>query len=301
MHVLISGATGFVGRTLAAALVNQGHQVSAISRSPGSARRELAELSGCISWDDVESRASESLVGVDAIVHLAGESVVGRWSVAKKDRIRSSRVQTTRMLVHAMQQAEQAPAVLVSASAVGYYGETGDSIVDETSAPGEDFLARVCVSWEEAARLPERFRVVTTRIGLVLGTAGGALRAMLPAFRMGLGGRLGSGRQWWPWVHVNDVVGVIEHALHDPSTRGALNVVSPDGVQQKAFAATLGKLLHRPVGVPAPAPLLKLALGEFSHELLASRRVHPKATLASGYVFRFRELDHALRNLLAPS
>ena len=236
------------------------------------------------------------------MVHLAGESVVGRWTKAKKARIRDSRVLGTRTLAEAVTGMESKPRVLVAASAIGFYGDRGDEVLNEESPPGTGFLAEVCREWESASDPVERagVRVVQIRTGVVLSKHGGALGQMLLPFRLGLGGRLGSGQQWLSWIHVDDFVGAVQHVLGSETARGPVNLVGPNPVRNAEFTTALGKALSRPTVLSAPAFALRLALGEMADEtLLASQRVRPGRLLASGYEFRFRELGGAFANILS--
>lgn len=302
-RILITGVTGLVGSRLAAALVGRA-EIVALSRNPGSAQEKVAALSRAWQWSPEGPVPEQAIQGVDAVVHLAGESVSGRWSDARKHAIRSSRVDGTRRLVEAIaaQPEGQRPHVLVSASAIGYYGDTGDRDVFESDPPAtDDFLAEVCVAWEREALRAEELgvRVVTPRLGLVMAREGGALEQMLPLFKMGLGGKLGSGKQWWPWIHLDDVVGILQHAIASTDLRGAINATAPTPVRQAEFAQVLASILRRPSFLPAPAFAIKTALGEFGTEVLGSRKVLPERVLASGYEFRFPRLDAALRDLIA--
>lgn len=303
LRILITGVTGLVGTRLAAALVMGRCEIVALSRDPVRAQEKIAALSRTWMWSPGEPIPKEAIQGVDAIVHLAGESVSGRWTEERKRAIRSSRVDGTRRIVDAIaaQPEGQRPYTLVSASAIGYYGDTGERDVVETDPPAQgDFLADVCVAWEREASRAEEFgvRVVTPRLGLVMAREGGALEQMLPIFKLGLGGKLGSGKQWWPWIHLDDVVGIIQHAIGNPELRGPINATSPMPVRQAEFADVLASILHRRALVPAPAFAIKTLLGEFGTEVLGSRKVLPHRTLASGYEYRFPELGAALRDLL---
>ncbi len=293
--VLLTGGTGFVGRALAKALAARGDRVVLTSRDPERARRTVPEASTV-----VERADAAALRGVSAVVNLAGEPVAGRWSASKKQAIEKSRVVGTRALVRALSEvpAAERPRVLVSASAIGYYGDRGEEILEETSAPGTDFLAGVCRGWEDAANEARGsgVRVVTPRIGLVMGD-GGALAAMRPLFAMGFGGPLGSGRQWWAWIHLDDVVGLSLLAIDRDDLEGAINATAPDPVRQVDHARALGRAMHRPAFVPAPSFALRTALGDFSVELLASRRVVPARALSLGFAFRHPRVDEALADV----
>lgn len=293
MRALVTGATGFVGRRL----LEQLSQPVIVSRDAAKAQRQIPRAQVC-GWDpEREPAPTAALEGVEAVFHLAGEPVAeGRWTAAKKRRIRDSRILGTRNLVAGLAQVERRPAVLVSASAVGIYGSRGDETLDESSAPAHDFLADVCRAWEDEARHAEALgiRVVHLRIGIILGPNGGALGKMLPIFRFGLGGPLGNGRAWMPWIHLDDIVGLLLHAAASDDLRGPMNAVAPQPVTNREFTKTLAGVLRRPALFPAPAFALRAALGEFSQVLLASQRVTPRVALATDYRFRFPELRGAL-------
>ena len=300
MRVLVTGATGLVGRALVRDLVAQRDDVVVVSRDPARASALLPGIAGAHAWSPLaEPLPAEALVGADAVVHLLGEPIAGRWTAAKKRAIRETRVESTHNLVEALRSVPQRPAVLVSASAMGYYGTRGGDELTEASPPGQGFLAGVAQEWEnEASRAGKLgLRVVTLRTANVLAPDGGVLRPLRRLFRLGLGGPMGSGRQWWPWVHVADEVGIIRLALTG-ALSGAVNVVAPGIVRQRHFARMLGRVLHRPALVPAPAWALRLVLGELAAEALASQRMAPRAALAADYAFRFPDLELALRDLL---
>ena len=297
MRVAVTGATGFIGRELCAALLRDGHTVVALTRDP---RRAQAALPGALvaNWGD----PAAALPPVDGVVNLAGESVAGRWSEEKKRRLRESRIAGTRRLVEAIASAVERPTVLVSASAVGYYGDRGEETLTEASGPGRDFLAQLCQEWEAEAQSAEALglRVARLRLGVVLDRDGGALSQMLTLFRLGAGGPLGSGRQWFPWVHRADVVGLFRFALETAEASGPINAVAPHLVRNSEFARALGQALHRPALAPAPAFALRLVLGEFAETLLGSQRVLPERAEALCYAFRFPQLAPALRAILGP-
>lgn len=302
-RVLITGVTGLVGTRVAASLLMNRCEIVALSRDPARAQEKVPAVTRAWRWTDDEPLPTVALQGLDAVVHLAGESVGGgRWTDARKAAIEKSRIDGTRRLVDAIeaQPAGQRPLVLVSASAIGYYGETGDREVQESDPPGDDFLAKVCVGWEREAMRAEELgvRVVRLRIGLVMSREGGALERMIPLFKMGLGGKIGSGNQWWPWIHLDDVVGLIQHAIATEDMRGAYDATAPTPMRQSEFAQVLARVLHRPAFLPAPAFALRSILGEFATEVLASHRVLPVRTLEAGYSFRFPALEPALRDLL---
>jgi uncharacterized protein len=294
MKVLVTGASGLIGSALGSSLETGGHSVNRLVRSAPAREGEYR-------WDpgagDMDPRALEDL---DASVHLAGESVAGRWTSAKKERILRSRVDGTRTLSEAIAKLERPPRVLVCASAIGFYGDRGDERLTEESAPGSGFLAEVVRQWE-AASLPAEdagVRVARLRFGIVLSPAGGALKTMLIPFRFGLGGRLGTGRQWVSWVSIDDVVGAIQHALVTGDLAGVANTVAPNPVTNAELTKTLGRVLHRPTLFPVPAPAMRLVLGEFGQDVLASARVVPRRLAETGYEFRHVDLEAALRHVL---
>jgi uncharacterized protein (TIGR01777 family) len=300
MRVLVTGATGFVGKRLLAKL----ERPVVLSRNAAKADKSLASFGAkAFEWEPLARPApAEAFDGIDAVVHLAGDPVAsGRWTASKKQRIRDSRVIGTRHLVTTLRALSRRPKVLVSASAVGIYGDRGDEQLDESSARGSDFLAEVCEQWEREANEASALgvRVVNVRIGIVLGEKGGALAKMLTPFYLGLGSPIGSGNQWMPWIHIDDVVGILLHAARHDDIRGPLNAVAPYAVTNRQFTRALGKVLGRPTFMPAvPGFALRAGLGEFARVLLASQRVYPKATLASGYPFQYSELEPALRTVL---
>jgi uncharacterized protein (TIGR01777 family) len=299
---LISGATGTIGRALEARL---GFESVVVSRNPEAARKVFAR-SEALGWDGMSDLPSRALEGVDTVFHLAGEPVAeGRWTSAKRARIRDSRVDGTRAVVRsiAARPSGSRPRVLVSASAVGFYGTRGDEVLTEASAVGEGFLPDVCKAWEDEARLAEQagVRVVMLRIGIVLAREGGALARMLPMFKLGVAGKLGRGDQWMPWIHVEDVVGLFAHAARTDALSGPVNAVAPAPVTNADFTRGLARALKRPAIFAAPAPMLRLALGEMASVVLASQRVVPSLAVASGFAFAFPSLDDALADLVGTS
>lgn len=293
-RILISGASGPIGTALVASFGPLGIEVVRLAR--GAARN-----AGQVSWDPLAPLSPAAVSGFDAVVHLAGESVVGRWTAEKKKAIRDSRVLGTRHLVAALAQAEVKPRVLVCASAVGFYGDRGDELLREESPSGQGFLPEVCREWEDASRIAgdAGIRTVNIRIGLVLSAKGGALAKMLTPFKLGLGGRIGSGQQWWSWIHVDDIVGGIHHAMRSESLAGAVNLVAPNPVRNAEFTRVLASVLGRPAFFPVPEFALRMAFGKMAagELLLSSQRTEPGKLLAEGYEFRFRELRGALANL----
>lgn len=301
MRVVVTGATGFVGQSLVRELNARNHRVVVLTRDPGGAARRLPLVAAIHAFDpNTEAAPAEALDGADAIVHLAGESVAGRWTEAKKQAIRESRVLGTRNLVEGLRDLDHRPGAFVSSSAIGFYGDRGDEELTEDAGPGGDFLATVAVEWEgEAARATDfGLRVASLRTGIVLGTGGGALHEMLLPFRLGLGGPMGGGRQWWSWIHMHDLVRMILAALEEPWS-GSWNATTPRPERQSDFARILAGTLGRPAVLPAPAFALRAVLGEFATELLTSHRVLPRRALDAGFSFRFGRLEDALADLLS--
>jgi hypothetical protein len=295
LRIAVTGASGLIGRALCAAAAARGHRVVGFSRSPEKA------VPCCAEMRRFSAERPPDLAGCDAVVHLAGESVVGLWTAEKMRRIRESRIGGTRRVAEAVAAAKGAVAVFVAGSAVGFYGDTGDRPADESAPAGEGFLAAVAADWEAAARAAEGDvgRIVFLRTSVVLAREGGALAAMLPPFRFGLGARLGSGKQWMAWIHLEDEVGLILHALETPGLSGPLNAAAPEPATNVAFTRALARAVRRPAPCVAPAWLLRAALGGFAAELLESRRVVPAAALASGFRFRHPDLGAALGGLCA--
>lgn len=298
MRVLVTGASGFIGRRVVQVLREGGHIVDATSRNPDRARDSLADVDTLHRWSPGDEPVpADAVRAADAVIHLLGESVAGYWTDAKKRRIRDSRVIGTRNLVAGIEAvpAPDRPRALLGASAIGYYGDRGDERLTEESAPGDDFLAGVCAAWEHEVSRAEGLgvRVSALRTGLVLGEDGGLLGVMVPVWKLCLGGPMGSGRQLWPWVHVDDVAGMYRWALEE-AVAGPINAVGPEPVTQAAFAKALGRAVGRPAVVPVPAFALRLVLGEFATESLSSHRVVPERALREGYAFRYPDLDGAL-------
>jgi uncharacterized protein (TIGR01777 family) len=294
-RVLVTGVSGPIGAVLLPYLESQGAHIFRLVRGPVRGADQ-------ISWDPLQPILPDSVSGFDAVVHLAGESIVGRWTDDKKKRVRESRVLGTRHLATALSQTSRRPRVFICASAVGYYGNRGEEILIEESPGGQGFLADVSRAWEEATRpaAEAAIRTVNLRIGLVLSPKGGALGKMLTPFRLGLGGKIGSGQQWWSWIHVDDIVGAVHYAMHAESLSGPVNLVSPSAVQNVDFTRILASVLGRPTLLPLPAFVARLAFGaEMADELLlSSAHVEPGRLRASGYSFRFPELRVALDDLL---
>ena len=297
MKTLITGATGFVGHQLAQKIpeaIVAGRSIEKLNKRFGS-KREARE------WDGSETAGTNLLEGIDTVYHLAGESIFhGRWSAAKKERIRASRVENTRNLVEMISKITNGPKTLICSSAVGYYGSRGDEKLTEQSTSGSDFLAQVCTDWEKEALKAEEYgvRVVLIRTGVVLGADGGALAQMLLPFKMGVGGRLGSGRQFMPWIHINDLINIMLYAKENVSFRGAINAVAPDPIRNSDFTRALAKALHRPAILPAPGFALKLLLGEFATVLLGSQCAIPEVLQQAGYEYAYPEIKTALESLV---
>ncbi|MCF8042784.1 MAG: TIGR01777 family oxidoreductase [Desulfarculaceae bacterium] len=300
MKVFVTGGSGFVGTTLCARLTAEGHAVTVLTRSEKGAARLPAGVQACVGDPTAPGDWQATASAHDAFVNLAGASIFSRWSSEYKALIRASRIDTTRNLVAAISRrsGEGAP-VLVSASAVGYYGPRGDEELSEQSQPGGDFLAGVCREWEAEAQAATQFgaRVVCTRFGIVLGSGGGALGQMLPLFKLGLGGPLGGGRQWFSWVHQADLVRALLFCLTNEMS-GAANCCSPGPVTNREFTRTLGRVLGRPAILPAPGFAVRLAMGEMGSVVLTGQRVIPQALTRAGFSFQFPELEGALRDLV---
>lgn len=300
MKILITGATGLIGKALSEVLVAEGHQIVVLTRNPARA----TGIAGAVAyaWQPEQERPPVAAFdGVTAVIHLAGENVAARWTPEHKRRIRDSRVLGTRNLVQGMRQSPTPPSIFISSSAVGLYGNRGDEQLTEQAAPGTGFLVDVCREWETEIEQAQLFgaRTVALRTGVVLSRAGGALKTMLPAFQFGVAGKLGDGRQWFPWIHLADILGLIRHALLNEGVRGPLNGVAPNPVTNEEFTKELAAVLNRPALIPVPKFALELLFGEMAAVLLASQRVLPEAALKAGYQFRFPWLRAALRDLFS--
>jgi uncharacterized protein len=297
LNITISGASGLIGRRLLKVLAKDGHSLTALSRHAGTNLPPGVRLAV---WDPAKGEPpTDGLRDADAVIHVAGAPVAQRWNAQVKQDIRESRVAGTRNLVQGLSKLSRKPPVLICASAIGYYGSRGDEVLTESSAPGNDFLSEVCVAWEKEAQAAEAFgmRVVRMRIGIVLDARGGALPRMLPPFKMGVGGKLGSGKHWMSWIHLDDMAGLFQFALANPVS-GAINGVAPNPVTNADFTRALASAVHRPAIFPVPGFALHLLFGEMGDMLLASQRVAPKAAESAGFKFRFPELAGALADAL---
>jgi uncharacterized protein (TIGR01777 family) len=303
MRVLLSGSTGFLGATLLETLGKQGHTVAGLIR-PGTARDGARETRAqAVAWDPVAGQLDAARAeGADALVHLAGAPIAGgRWNASRKELLRTSRIDATRHLMGALAKLQRPPRVIVSASAVGYYGDRGEEILTEASLPGNDFLAGICREWEAETSRAELFgaRVVSLRFGIILGEHGGALPRMLLPLKLGAGGRLGNGQQWMSWLTLQEAVNIIQFSLAAAGLTGPANAVTPNPVRNSEFTRELAKTLHRPAVFPAPAFALRLALGEMADALLlSSQKAMPAKLVDSGYRFLQPNLEIALAEVL---
>jgi uncharacterized protein len=292
--VLVSGSSGLIGSALIPLLAENGYQVTCLVRGGAPAEDHLV-------WDPAKPLAPETVAGFDAVVHLAGEPIVGRWTDEKKRAIGESRVPPTRHLAEALAKTSRPPRVLICGSAIGYYGDRGNEMLREESAPGKQFTSELCLQWEAAAQ-PARaagIRTVSLRTGIVLSAAGGALKQMLLPFRLGIGGNVGNGRQWMSWIDLQDEVGAILHILKTDSLQGAVNLTAPNPVTNAEFTKTLASVLSRPAIFPMPAFAARLVFGQMADELLlASQRAEPAKLVASGFVFQRPELRQSLQAIL---
>jgi uncharacterized protein (TIGR01777 family) len=301
MRVTMTGATGLIGPRLVQALHRRGDEVTVLTRNPEKARAALAGVQA-VGWSDPvsEPAPAEALAGRDAVIHLAGEPVAQRWSDEARERIRASREAGTRNLVAGLRAAEPRPSVLVSSSAVGYYGKHGDEEVPESTPAGDDFLAEVCVGWEREAQAAAELglRVALVRTGIVLDPDGGALAKMLPFFRLGIGGPVAGGRQYMPWIHLDDLVGLYLQALDGADWTGPVNGAAPRPVTNREFSRTLGRVLGRPAFAPVPELAIRALYGQMAEIVAEGQRAVPQRPLQLGYTFRYSELEPALRSAL---
>ena len=300
MKFVVTGASGFVGKALSRFLLEQGHTVTGMGTSPSSGMAPNIGFTWISADTTRTGKWQEAVADADGVVNLAGRTIFKRWTRAYKSQIVDSRLKTTGHLVDAMAGKDK---VLISTSAVGYYGSREEERLDEQATAGNDFLARLSVDWEQAALAAEQrgVRVAIMRFGVVLGAGGGALAQMLPAFRSFAGGPLGSGRQWFSWIHLSDLLGAVRFLIGSEDSQGVYNFCAPGAVRQKTFARALGKVLGRPALVPAPSLALRIMMGEMASMLLASQRVVPQRLIAEGFTFRFPDVDGALADLLKAS
>ncbi|NBX68801.1 MAG: TIGR01777 family protein [Proteobacteria bacterium] len=301
MKILVTGGTGFVGRPLVKKLAEANHQIVLLTRNPEAAKKSISAPMEVYGWEpETSTPPKEAYNGIDAIVHLAGESIAaGRWTAKQKKKILDSRVLSTRNLLKGAVEAGAKPKVIVSASAIGIYGDRGNQSLSETSAQGIGFLADVCRAWERETQYPglESVRKVNLRIGIVLEKGGGALQKLLPLFKIGGGGPVGNGKQWMSWIHLSDLVEMIMYSLTHDTVSGATNAVAPNPSTNAEFSRALGKALHRPAFMPAPPFALKLAMGEMSELVLASQKVEAKKIESAGFVFKFPKIQEALDDI----
>lgn len=297
MNIALTGASGFIGSRLAELAAQKNHRVIGFTRNP---KKPIPHCAETRAFAISETDEPLDLSGCDAIVNLAGENVFGIWTAEKKRRIRKSRIAGTRALVNAITAADQPPTVMVSGSAIGFYGDTGENETDENARSGDGFLAEVTRDWEiEALRAEQKkVRVVLLRTSIVLGKTGGALQKMLTPFRLGLGGKLGSGSQWMSWIHRDDIANLILFALENNAVSGPLNACAPEPIRNVDFTRALAKAVHRPAIIPAPAFVLKAMLGEFSRELLDSKRILPVCALKAGFQFQYPQIKTALTAII---
>ncbi|MHB1687039.1 MAG: TIGR01777 family oxidoreductase [Ignavibacteriaceae bacterium] len=301
-RIIITGATGLIGTRLCKALIERGDEVTIFSTNISNARRKIPCAKNYVEWNyGMPLKWEKDVEGIDAIIHLAGANIFSkRWSNIYKKNILNSRIISTKNLVEAIKKTNPKPSVFISSSAVGYYGDKENELIDETSLPGNDFLANVCKQWEEEANQVEKLGVrhVSIRTGIVLNPNEGALKQMLLPFKLFVGGPIGSGRQWFPWIHMEDIIRIYLFALDNHIVNGAVNAASPNPVTMKDFAKALGKVLHRPSIFSVPKFAMKIVLGEVADVVTASQRVYPQKLIEYKYKFRFEKLNEALNDLL---
>ena len=300
--ILITGATGSIGRRLVQELTVRGDEVTIFTRNPNNAKKKIANPGKCVKWDyERLNDWRNELNGVDVVIHLAGENLgAKRWNEEYKKLAYDSRIISTRNLVEAIKSVEQKPKTFICSSAVGIYGDRYDEVLDETSSLGKDFLANLCKDWENETAEVEKLGVrrVSIRTGLVLEQNEGLMKKLIPSFKMFLGGWLGSGRQWFPWIHIDDIVGVYLYAIDNPNVTGAINGASPGIVTNKEFSKTLGKVLRRPALFPIPKVAVRIVSGELGNYTTHSQRITVEKLINSGYKFKFEKLEGALKNIL---
>ncbi len=302
MKIALTGATGLIGIKLCDALTKEKHRLIILSRDTNGAKNVIKNASDYIEWDYAKPKKWKgALEGVDAVIHLAGANVFGkRWNESYKKEIFNSRVTSTKNLAEVLGNLNKRPECFICASATGFYGNSGNAVIDEQSPNGKDFLAEVCASWENESHkvVPHKIRAINIRAGIVLDAEGGALKQMLLPFKFFIGGPIGKGTQWVPWIHIDDLVNTYLFALHNKSVEGAINAASPNPVTMNAFAKELGKIMKRPSLFRVPSLVLKIAVGEGAEAITASARVIPEKLLAHGFEFKYDELEAALNDLL---
>jgi uncharacterized protein (TIGR01777 family) len=303
MKIILAGCTGFIGQALIQALLSNGHSLWLLTRSPEKASREWGDQVKFLKWDAGSSGDwMREFDGADAVINLTGESIAGKkWTAEQKKKIVASRVDSTKVIAEAILKSKNKPAVFINASAVGYYGNVNSGDVTEDTIPTEkSFLADTCTQWENEAKRAdvEGVRVIRLRIGIVLEKNGGALAKMIPPFKFFIGGPLGSGKQWMPWIHRDDIIGLIQFVLAHEEVSGAVNATAPHPVTMKEFCQKLGAALHRPCWAPVPAVALKILLGEMAEMLLGGQKAVPKKLLQAGYAFKYPHLEDALREII---
>jgi uncharacterized protein (TIGR01777 family) len=305
MRIVVTGGTGFIGQALCPLLVQDGHQVTVLTRNVGSASHLLGPAVAPVEWNGRDAGSWEhSLEGADAVINLAGAPIAeARWTDARKELLSNSRVLTTRLLVEAMSRRSSKPRTLINASGIGYYGASDDRVLDESAPRGQGFLADLCLAWEGEARRATEFgtRVILLRTGMVLGLEGGALPKMLLPFKLFAGGPVMPGTQWISWIHRRDHIGLIQWALATPGLSGPVNVVAPGAVTMAQFCTLLGRVLRRPSWLPVPGLALQVALGELGTLMTTGQRVHPSKAIAGGYVFQYPALEPAMRAIFSKS
>jgi hypothetical protein len=300
MKIMVTGATGFIGTHLCRFLLACNHDVIGLGRSPGKSRIDHGRFRFVEADPTRPGEWQKSLSGIDAVVNLAGRSIFGRWTGAIKSEIRESRILTTRNTVKGLPSGSRT--TLISASGVGFYGNRGDEVLTEDSPAGQDFLAGLSVDWEREALAASKkgARVVVMRLGVVLGKGGGAMAQMIPAFKRFVGGPIGDGRQWFPWIHLDDLSAAVQFMLENPGIRGPVNLCSPNPVRNRDLAAAIGKALNRPALMPAPAFMIRMVFGEFSEVLLGSQRAVPRKLLQQGFSYTHPEIAGAVRAVVQP-
>ena len=303
MNIVVSGGTGFIGRPLCAALCQDGHRVTLLTRKKEEAQRSCDSTVRVVEWNGLEAGAWEScLDDADAVINLAGAPIAdGRWTDARKRLLMESRILSTRLLVEALSRCSSKSRILICASGIGYYGASDDRVLNESAASGQGFLADLCLAWEAEALRAAEFgvRVVMLRTGMVLEQDGGALPKMLLPFRFFAGGPIMPGTQWVSWIHRRDHIGLIKWALTTPSVSGPVNAVAPEAVTMKQFCSSIGRVLHRPSWLPVPGFALQMALGELGTIMTSGQRVNPAKALSGGYAFHYPTLEPALREIMA--